>query len=686
MEQQLKLPYPENYGPLHDFALGKHVTIYTKDINNSNIDKYIIGVINILKDGIETEYVQGTPINIVFNDMMDIDTFIPDLFPNFIMWKMVTMINEKIESKHFIFEEDFTQNTIKNFVDNVLIKPHVRDTDNIVLNNIIDDVLCMYKYVDHFSMYLANTCNMDDYVRLMNENQEAYDCLHADFTNVPLENINDVANALNDRLIEIIKNTKYHCFKDSFKARQSIKPKQHRELTIATGTKPDGLGGIFEKPIVHSYINGGLQGIEELFIEESSGRFAQKLSKTNVSDSGHFARLLGLNNQDTFLHKNPKYDCGTKNYEYIYIHSLKFLELFRGRYYRFFPNGMEFQIIGNEIDLVGKYIYLRSPITCKSAAEGNGVCYKCYGELAYTNRDINIGKIAAEILSSQLTQRLLSAKHLLESCIEQINWSESFREFMTVDGPLLSISSNIDMKKFTIIIDTDEIDIVNEDQDVDFNNFITGFTIVDNTGKSYLIDSEQSENMFISKDFMYIINKFTKSDGISKIPMVEVENIQMFMIDIHNNGLNEALRQLQNIINKDTVTRTYTKDQILQELMDSIHVNGIDITSVHCEIILMNQIRSSEDILECPNWDVPNTTNYTVMALSKALNNHPSISVRMNYEKIKKALYLPLSYRRFKPSFMDLFMCVTPLKLIHAEEFCSKPTYNKELTSPVIFD
>ena len=42
-----------------------------------------------------------------------------------------------------------------------------------------------------------------------------------------------------------------------------------------------------------------------------------------------------------------------------------------------------------ENELVGKTIFLRSPITCASASRGDGVCYRCYGDIAYTNADIN---------------------------------------------------------------------------------------------------------------------------------------------------------------------------------------------------------------------------------------------------------------------------------------------------------
>ena len=71
-------------------------------------------------------------------------------------------------------------------------------------------------------------------------------------------------------------------------------------------------------------------------------------------------------------------------------------------------------------------------MTCASAAKGHGICYKCYGDLAYINNDINVGQIAAEGLSSIYTQILLSAKHLLESLVVKMEWSEGFYDYFQI--------------------------------------------------------------------------------------------------------------------------------------------------------------------------------------------------------------------------------------------------------------
>src|SRR5699024_9987776 len=109
--------------------------------------------------------------------------------------------------------------------------------------------------------------------------------------------------------------------------------------------------------------------------------------KENVGTSGRFARLLGLNNLDTKLHHDPHFDCHTQNFIELNISSEKVLKMIDSRWYRMTPNGVE-HLINAKTDtyLIGKTALLRSPMTCASAARGEGICYKCYGELAYVNK------------------------------------------------------------------------------------------------------------------------------------------------------------------------------------------------------------------------------------------------------------------------------------------------------------
>ena len=80
--------------------------------------------------------------------------------------------------------------------------------------------------------------------------------------------------------------------------------------------------------------------------------------------------------------------------------------------------GTKLLTVTPEVDLVGKTIALRSPITC-CAHDENGkpcICATCYGKrLAEINRNKHAGIVATLKITDPLTQKLLSAKHRVTS-------------------------------------------------------------------------------------------------------------------------------------------------------------------------------------------------------------------------------------------------------------------------------
>ena len=106
-------------------------------------------------------------------------------------------------------------------------------------------------------------------------------------------------------------------------------------------------------------------------------------------------------------------------------------------------------------------------------------------------------------------------------------------------------------------------------------------------------------------------------------------------------------------------------------------LGGIHIDAVHAEMILSNQIRSADNVLEMPKWEIPNET-YRLLTLNEALTNNPSITVSLEYEKLPKALYYPLSFKKIKASSIDLFFMVQPQEFMNTETKVS--TIKKEHT------
>lgn len=637
-------------------------------ITDSNWYDHINSVVNILRDGIELEEVQQMFIRVHFTDNY-VDLSLIDYMFNLFMWKLIVVTGDKIEDINLFWSNrgGLTQDLIKEYIDIQFIKRCKYTLSNIQLNQIINDCLEAYKNVDIFSMYLMNTINIKDDIDLMHISNTFWDFIHMDLSNIPLEDNKDEGMRRTNKAIDVILEHPEHCLSDSFRAEQGINKRQYKEFNGHIGTKPDGDGGIFPIQINQSFMNGGTNNLSYMVIDSSIGRTAQKLSKNNVASSGHFARLIGLNNLDNFINEDPHYSCNTRNFMKIVIKNEKMLSSFDGQYYRFSPNGIEYRCNETDYNLVGQTLYFRSPMTCASAAAGHGICYKCYGDLAYTNQDINIGKISGEIITSKLTQKLLSAKHLLESSAKRLTWMEGFSSIFSIEFNIIHIIQDELLYKHTLMINVDDIDKEDEIDDVELNDFVKAFSVLTPKGEILPmgIDSDDDHHVYYLSGRFADVIKSEKYliDDTHMIPFDVLKNMDLFSISIDNDELSETLNRIKSIINNMTTIKGKSKDEVLQMLLEVMIEGGVRTSAIHPQVILSNQITAEDDWLGKPDWTAP-YARYMMHTLNSALTNNPHIVIRLNYQKLDKVLYDPGSFAARQSSVMDLYFMLQPQRFM----------------------
>jgi len=657
--------YKPQYGVYKTLIEKGKQKIYTKDINAANINDHFYSCINILKDGIETPEVQAYMINVEFVDGEDIDLSIFDYIINLMMWQLCTSTETPIESIHLAFFENITKRNIKEYIDNIFIDKYRKKIPSIRLNQIIDDVIGKFRDFRQFQMYLANTLNLKDTIDLMNKYPEFKETVHFDASKIPLEDVKEKGmEAVNIQVKYIIDSD--HCLRDSFRTGEAVSIKQYKEVAVNIGTKPDGQGSVFPRSINHSFMNGGLSDAVEICIESSVGRVAQILQKTNVGESGAFARNLELNNQNTILHIDPHYSCGTRNFERVTIKDKKILELFDLRYYRESPNGME-KILHAKRDkhLIGKTLYFRSPMKCASFAHDHGICYRCYGDLAYTNTEVNIGEVASEGLSSIYTQILLSAKHLLESLIIKLEWPNEFYNYFSIAFNTFGLRSDGIFKGKKLKFDEDVKSKDEMDNSV-YNYYVNSFIVEDEKGNEVRIHTSNADNIYLMPELYDYYEKCrSEQRSDSEQDIVEMDMVKLmdfpclFIMEMRNNELSRTMDNIEKLIDNNSVIQKYDADTILEEFIDQNLAGGIKMNAVHFEILLANQIRAIDDELELPDWTIPDVP-YQMISLSKSLTNNRSIGIRLQSSKIDRTLLSPQNSKLKKPATIDLFYMEKP--------------------------
>lgn len=705
MQEESQLTNFDNYFSFQELVKTGNQTIFTKDITKTNLDSYIKGLLNIFRDGIETEEVHDMFVHIVYEDNIECDLHVFDLLFNMMLWRLFVEVEAPITSKYLFFEENITKSNLKKFVDKFFVKKY-RDKINFIrLNNIIDESMHYYMYLNDFSFYLSDTVCAEDTVDLMNSNEEFRSLLTPDFSNTPFEEIKNDGLKFSRRQIELIKENN-HCLAESFNAGEGINPKQFKEVNCDIGTKPNGEGGVYPVHINRSFINGGLDRADYYFVESATGRQAQILSKTNVAVSGEFARYLGTNNIDTIFNPDPNYFCDTKHLLRIKIENSEVLNEYNLRFYKESLMDTDFKVVDSDVDLhlIGQTLYFYSPETCASLARGEGLCRRCYGNLYFVNRDINPGKLASDLLSSRYTQTLLSAKHLLESAVIALEWISYFFDYFNIEFNAITLKENFDYTGYVLKIDSSDIDFDNEDDsDIDqYTESITHFSVVDPDGNEYDIHTKSYDDMYLTKDINLFIRDYTTNTNYSDdndiiyIDLALFNSVYkdtgvLFLIKIQNNELSATLDKAKSIINKNSETSKYDIHSITSEFIRVNNDGGIHLNATHYELIIANQIRSHSNILERPDWSELQEPEYDILALSKALSNNPSVTICLEYKRISDTLYKPLTFKKDKPSFLDLYFMKSPQNFINNPDIISEShDYNKEgetnIIDPFIID
>lgn len=687
----------DNYWIYKELVEKGTIEIKATQITKENWKLHFDSIFNIMLDGIETEELRAMKIIFIYDTVPDNDKVVLTIYDyllNVLFYYYQVSVYKPILPCHFFYKKYLTKKDIQKYTDKYFIPQNRKSIDIIEMNNIIDVVMYNFHRIDAFSMFLANTINMSDFIDLMERNKEVYDIIHSDFTNVAIEDIKSAGLKGMDRLADIIKKDTQHCLSYFIRAGEGLNKKQAKEVFVNIGTKPSGDGGVFPYQVNTNYFMGGSNDLISYFIDASTSRFAQIIINKNVGDSGHFSRLLGLNNLNSKLHPDKDYvcDCHPSNLQKLYVENLQMVNSMSGQYYRFDPHGQEFCIEKDDMSLVGKTIYKRSPMTCASAARGEGICYRCYGDLAYSVNNINIGKIAAEELSSDITQRMLSAKHLIDTAMAKITWNDEFKDLFEIDYNIIKIREDIDFNNYYLRIDMNELESEYEEEDEDdatnglyMNDYVNEFGIVEPDGNIIKMSTSNYDNIYITPDLNGILKsrkaKDRTEDDVILYPLNELYDLGLFAMKLTNGDLTKAYDKVTTILDKTQEIDKHDKNSILQQFIMTLQDCNLNVHSSHIEVLLMNQIRRGDDILETPEWQYQNQKNYKIITLKKALSNNPSITVSLMYQEIKRMLINPITYQKKAPSITDLFFMTQP-----QEYLSSKYVEGKEnIIHPLIY-
>lgn len=392
-----------------------------------------------------------------------------------------------------------------------------------------------------------------------------------------------------------------------------VKPKQMEELYINFSQIPDG------KEIVPVIMNGngfkaGYHDLDVFYGGAIAAKVPDLMNDRWMGDAGYFNRNLMILTYGTI--SKTVYDCGSRNLIPMTIDETA-LRMMNGRFYqRTRHDGILRVLHKDDRSLLGKRLWFRSPCTCNLNED---CCHVCYGTIALQVGQLEGGFIyTTELMTSRVSQNILSAKHLLKTDAEKIDFSENFEKWFTLNSS--TVYPN-DEKKFDIYLRAD-----------------------------YYEDISDSLTFYCGKDMEEVrIGHYSDivvpDEVLSKMKKVEINDVEYLKISsfkvIEGGGelcnitpINISIIARYMNIMKFFTSHASKMDSIeeavvtLMRLLDGL----IPIFSVHGEIIIGHLLRNPEDKVRRPNW-LNEGEPYQILPLKTALGASESATTSLAFER-----------------------------------------------------
>ena len=398
-----------------------------------------------------------------------------------------------------------------------------------------------------------------------------------------------------------------------------VKAKQMEELYINFSQIPDG------RNIIPVIMNGngfraGYHALPVFYTGAIAARVPDIMNKDYMGAAGYFNRNLMMLAYGTL--SPTVYDCGSQNPIPITVDEMV-LDMFDGRYYYEEKNNGILKVLHKEDrDKIGKKFWFRSPCTCNLNED---CCHICYGQRALKVADLTGGFIyTTELMTSRVSQNILSAKHLLKSNAEKIEYSENFDKYFVID---MSTIIPKDDKRFDIYIREDYQDNISEQ----FTCYI-GKDLIPVTISNYASISipdtilDKCKDVVIDDVTYYKITSHKILDAGGQFAVVIPINIMM----------TKKYMDIMKLFESE-ITKFERIEDAVVALAKMLH-GLIPILSTHGEILIGHLVRREDNKLLRPDWTVPDQ-KYQIMRLKTVLQNIEAFSTAMSFEQTKHHLY-----------------------------------------------
>lgn len=431
---------------------------------------------------------------------------------------------------------------------------------------------------------------------------------------------------------------------------------QFREFAVHIGHKPDLSGNT----IPFTSKTNILMGIKDelaYMIDAHGGRKAE-LIKLKVAKAGALERSLSML-LSPVKWVDTDYECDSKHLRERHIETYEDLKNLDGRVATFDVKSDDYFIIdpyNDEFHLIGKTVYLKTPITCTHPRRSEGIiCSACYGKnLSNLNCDVHLGRMSALNSADDIEQGLLSAKHALLTDTDEINFSEHFESYFEMgtcqikfNDLMIEASKNRDddFNHLYLVFNPDEMEKHKDGENRHYDRSFKEIVIYDSQDESRISITEKNGSLiYLSPEFneYFFLDTLKQADGEVMIPFTDLIETGkptcdvLFEYQFKNNELADALVKLEMILGKEGNIGSYTNfTECLDSIIPLFKKGGIKLPEIHFEMIISQLIFNMDN--KPVDWTEENP-EYKFFSINKAILSNPSVVTSMLYREASKQI------------------------------------------------
>lgn len=605
-------------------------------------------------------------------------------FMNLFWWPIITTFNIPLRKDHFIkniaYSADALYSEWNRYYDEIMDNiPHSAKLLKATIWNVLQDMyyfgcISLAEYVASLDIIDMSQITTEPVMADIIDTK--YSFVDDDGNLKPVYSTRDVETIIDGHTKEIIKllSTK-GALKNQrllpFQRTEQLNKHQVPQTIYCFGVRTDINDAIVKKVVIGSALSG-IRDIEEYAVESLSAKKSQFYNKCAVKMSQYYNRTMQLS--CAAVCQLYEGDCGSTQTVAFRLTKEKKKNTI-GKY--IVDGGKLVCLTKDNIDnYVGKVVQLRSPLTCRYR---NGVCEVCGGRLySSLNYKLTLGIIAAMHVDESVTQKILSAKHLVKTMsiiyhlpdivrgkifvdknTSEIWWSQDFigKSGKIDDDMMLGIPYDC-FRNFTDVklIRKNSVREASMSSITDLIIRKGDKVLAEIDMRDYTLAKPEKNIPALSLSMlMHVRDNFDKlvhSDGCIWIPMRGTEYMPILVTKIINDNMLEFVKGVESFF-KSGVSKYRTNSTALEAATDIIYTH-VDVNIAHIETVLKAfQITSPTDY-RIPCVEDTNDVHFSGMA---DIFTYRTVGGKLSHENLKKYVTSQSTYlRKRQKSVLDFMI------------------------------